>query len=113
MPPSVDELIAQLNFSVESLEVRFRTGEVKAQDIEGLKGTIDDARLRLWALMQAPEGDDRVAYEERFRIRRARELCGRLARDLEARRVSPRQPEFAELAETSRSLSRAIERVGS
>jgi hypothetical protein len=106
---SVIELIAQLNFSVESLEVRFQTGEVSSADIEDLKGTIDDARLRLWALLTRPEDDDRVAFEERFRIRRARELCGRLAKDLEAKKIQPRQPEFSELAETTRGLARAIE----
>ncbi|HEV8613804.1 MAG TPA: hypothetical protein VGQ73_09835 [Gemmatimonadales bacterium] len=107
--PSVVELISQLNFAVESLEVRFHTGEVEVRDIEELKGTIDDARLRLWSLLTIPADADRVAFEERFRIRRARELCGRLARDLEAKKIRAREPEFAELAETNRSLARAIE----
>jgi len=106
---SVVDLIAQLNFSVESLEVRFQTGEVSSRDIEDLKGTIDDARLRLWTLLTSPAEADRVAFEERFRMRRARELCGRLAADLEAKKMQPRQPEFSELAETTRSLARAIE----
>jgi len=106
---SVVDLIAQLNFSVESLEVRFQTGEVSSRDIEDLKGTIDDARLRLWTLLTSPAEADRVAFEERFRMRRARELCGRLATDLEAKKMQPRQPEFSELAETTRSLARAIE----
>ncbi|HEV8148977.1 MAG TPA: hypothetical protein VGP61_02200 [Gemmatimonadales bacterium] len=107
--PSVVDLISQLNFAVESLEVRFHTGEVNVRDIEDLKGTIDDARLRLWTLLTTPAEADRVAFEERFRIRRARELCGRLANDLAAKKIHAREPEFSELAESSRSLARAIE----
>jgi hypothetical protein len=106
--PSVVELIAQLNFAVESLEVRFYTGEVDVHDVEDLKGTIDDARLRLWTLLTTPEGGDRVTFEERFRMRRAREICGRVAKDLEGKKTLARHPEFRELAETNRDLARAI-----
>ena len=111
-PPSLTELIAQINFSVSSIEVRFKVGEVLVSDIEDLKETIDSARLRLWAVMQTPAAQDLLGYEERFRIRRARELCGRLSEDLEAGRIATRHPEFAELKTLARRLAQAVEAAG-
>jgi len=110
--PSVVELISQINFAVETIEVGFRNGTVKTADIADLKGTIDDARLRLWVLMNRPVEDDNLAFEERFRMRRAREFCGRLAADLGAGRINPRHPEFSELREISRALTNAITVAG-
>ncbi len=106
--PSVVELISQINFAVETIEIGVRNGTVRTADIADLKGTIDDARLRLWSLMNRPVEEDSVAFEERFRLRRARELCGRLAADLQAGRILPRHPEFAELREVTRTLTNAI-----
>ena len=80
--PSVVELISQINYAVETIEVGVRNGTVRISDIADLKGTIDDARLRLWRLMNQPVDEDSVSFEERFRLRRARDLCGRLFADL-------------------------------
>ena len=110
--PSIVELISQINYAVETIEVGFRNGTVKTADIADLKGTIDEARLRLWALMNKPVKDDSLAFEERFRMRRAREICGRLAADLSSSRISPRHPEFSELREISRALAHAIAVAG-
>jgi hypothetical protein len=110
--PSVVELISQINYAVEMIEIGVRNGTVRIADIADLKGTIDDARLRLWSLMNQPVEEDSVAFEERFRLRRAREICGRLAADLQAGKILPRHPEFAELREINRTLSQAITVAG-
>ena len=110
--PSIVELISQINYAVETIEVGFRNGAITTSDISDLKGTLDEARLRLWTLMNRPVNDDGPAFEERFRLRRAREFCGRLASDLTAGRISPRHPEFSELREISRALAHAIAVVG-
>ena len=107
--PSVVELIAQINHAVESLEVRFKVGEVVPGDIEDLKGTVDDARLRLWALLKASADDPE--FEERFRIRRMAELCTRLAAGLDAELVGPRHKGFKELVLANAKLSKSLERA--
>jgi hypothetical protein len=108
---SIADLIAQLNAAVESIERGLRRSELSVTDLADLKQTVDDARLRLWALMIKPAGMEATGFEERFRIRRARELCGRLADDLAAGRIPTDGPEFAALAATTRSLARAVERA--
>jgi len=107
--PSVVELIAQINLAVESLEVRFRVGEVVPGDIEDLKGTVDDARLRLWALLKASADDPE--FEERFRIRRMAELCTRLAAGLDAELIGPRNKGFKELVSANAKLSKSLEKA--
>jgi hypothetical protein len=110
--PSVVELISQINYAVEMIEIGVRNGTVRVADIADLKGTIDDARLRLWSLMNQPVEEDSMAFEERFRLRRARDICRRLAADLQAGRILSRHPEFAELREVNRILSQALTVAG-
>lgn len=110
--PSIVELISQISYAVETIEVGFRNGTITSSDISDLKGTIDDARLRLWTLMNKPADEEGPAFEERFRMRRAREICSRLTGDLTTGRISPRHPEFSELREMSRALAHAIAVVG-
>ena len=110
--PSIVELISQISFAVETIEIGVRNGTVKTEEIADLKGTLDEARLRLWSLMNTPAEEDSLAFEERFRMRRAREICGRLAAGLTAGRISSRHPEFSELREISRSLAHAIAVAG-
>jgi hypothetical protein len=107
---SVAELIAQLNTAVDSLEIRYRVGEVKAGDVESLKSAVDDARLRLWALLNTGTGEDGRAFEERHRIRRAKELCGRISTQVRSGAILA-DSELTELSAVTSDLARAIDSV--
>lgn len=108
--PSVSELIAQLTAAVESLEVRYRVGEVTPGDVQAMKSTVDDARLRLWSLLNTGTGEDGKAFEERYRLRRAREICGRISQEIRAGSLA-RHPELSELSAASAELATAIDAV--
>src|ERR1051325_8357840 len=104
--PSLSELTAQISFAVESVDVRYRTGELGPADIDDLKRTIDEARLRLWGLLNTASGPEGRVFEERMRIRRAREICARVAGDLEAGRMNRLHKELAELSAPAGALAR-------
>jgi hypothetical protein len=106
--PSLAALTEQIAFAVESVDVRYRTGELGPADIDDLKRTIDEARLRLWGLLNTASGPEGKAFEERMRIRRAREICARVAGDLEAGRMNRLHKELAELSETAADLAKVI-----
>jgi hypothetical protein len=106
--PGVVELIAQVTHAVDTLTARFRQGDVSVDDIEGLKGTIDNARLRLWALLKAAHNDP--AFEHRFRINRAAEICSRLAQDLDLELVTGRADDLEGLGEAAEAVARAVAR---
>lgn len=108
--PSAAELVVQLHTAVESLEVRYRVGEVTPEDVQSMKSAVDDARLRLWALLNTGTGEDGKAFEERFRLRRAKELCGRISMEIRAGTL-PRHPELRELSAVSSELATAIDGV--
>ena len=107
--PSVVQLIGQINYAVESLEVRFRVGDLAAGDIQDLKGTVDDARLRLWALLKASADDPR--FEERHRIRRLSELSVRLTADLALGLIRPGQDQIKDLVSAANALLQQLERA--
>lgn len=109
--PSLQQQLNQLNQSVQALEQRFTQGEAPPLDLNEVKRSLDDLRLRLWGLMQASHADDPQAFMERFRIRRAIELSSRIATDLRLATLSPEHKELSDLWITAVDLSRAIEQV--
>jgi hypothetical protein len=109
--PGVVELIAQITHAVDTITARYRAGDVTVADIEGLKGTIDAARLRLWGLLKAVHQD--ADFEQRFRIHRVTEMATRLAQDLELELVRGREGDLEALDAAAQALSRAVARVRS
>ena len=83
-------------------------GAASLPELESLKGWLDDVRLDVWGKLQAAHQPAASSFEERFRVQRATELCGRLAVDLRAGRVDPQLGEFALLTVTIADLANAI-----
>ena len=59
----------------------------------------------------APGGDDYKVFQERFRIRRATEMCRGLGGDLRAGTVSGRHAELTNLRDAAGELGQSIERA--
>lgn len=76
--------------------------------MEDLKAWLDDTRFQLWGRLQAAQTSDQPEFEDRFRVRRAAELCRRLAEDIGAGRIDRRRPELVELQAAASELDRAI-----
>ena len=80
--PSFGEHVATLNSTLRAIEVRLALGKAPSEGLEDFKSALDDMRLRLWGLLGAAGGDDYKNFQERFRIRRATEMCRGLGNDL-------------------------------
>jgi hypothetical protein len=107
--PNVLEQLAALNATLQTIPVGSEDGDHSVEELEEVKRGLDDARLGLWARLQGAHADDVVAFEERFRVRRALELCSRLTTDLRIGVMNPTHPEFADLWIASVELSQAIQ----
>ncbi len=83
-------------------------GDLPLPKMEDLKAWLDDARFQVWGQLQAAQTPDQPEFEDRFRVRRATELCRRLAEDVLARRIDPQRPELAELQAAAGELDRAV-----
>jgi hypothetical protein len=67
--------VANLHATLRALESRVASGEVPLEGLAEFKSSVDDLRLRLWGLMSAGTANDYRAFQERFRLRRAKEIC--------------------------------------
>jgi hypothetical protein len=108
---SFADQIATLNSTLGVIESRLARGQAPVEGLEDFKSALDDMRLRLWGLLSAAGGDDYRGFQERFRIRRATELCRGLGGDLRAGSVSGRHPELTSLREAAAELAHSVQRA--
>jgi len=105
--PNVMDRLAALTAAIQTIPISSENGAV--EELEAVKRGLDDARLGLWAKLQGAHADDVPSFEERFRVRRALELCTRLTADLRIGVMNPEHPEFADLWIATVELSQAIQ----
>ena len=105
---SIGDHLSRLNLALSALEAR-TSGATPVAELSECKRVLDDLRLRLWALLRAAHVEDPAGFEQRFRIRRATELCTRLTTDLRNGLMDPRHSEFADLWIATVDLSQAIQ----
>jgi hypothetical protein len=103
--------LSQLNSTLHEIETRFAQGGIPVESLGDFKSSIDDFRLRVWGLLSAASADDLQAFQERFRIRRAKELCRSLDADLRGRLMSAQYEELPELGAAAMHLAESIEQA--
>jgi len=108
MTDSVQGELTRMRIILQDLEGRLEAGEVSPEGLPEFKSTVDEIRLRVWALLTAAGTDAPRANAERFRLRRATEFCRELALDLAAGRLRSDHPEWPEVQQTATRLSAAI-----
>jgi hypothetical protein len=106
--PSLANEVANLHATLQAVEARVASGEVSIDSLGEFKSSVDDLRLRLWGLMSAGSANDYRAFQERFRLRRTREICEGVAGELQAGTMSNRHDELLGLAEAASQLARTI-----
>jgi hypothetical protein len=95
---------------VRDLEQRVGNGEVPPEGLDNVKAAIDDIRLRLWPLLvSAHDPADRRGSIQRFRLRRAMDVCRAASRDLESEQVELPHEELAELRLAADKLASQVE----
>jgi len=105
------DLLAAMKSAIARLQPGPGPGAVSIEEMQELKHALDGLRLALWARLQAAHAADPRTFEERFRLRRATEMCSRLTADLHAGLFSPAHPELADLWIVVAELGEAIQSV--
>ncbi|HEU5169502.1 MAG TPA: hypothetical protein VFU46_03130 [Gemmatimonadales bacterium] len=103
------EDVASISATLQTLENRVAQGDLAAPGLEEFKSAVDDLRLRAWGLLMATNADDYAGFQERFRIRRGKEICLALGADLHAGKLSGRHPELPQLREAASHLATAVD----
>ncbi|HEX2219208.1 MAG TPA: hypothetical protein VHG35_10420 [Gemmatimonadales bacterium] len=108
MSASVQDELARMRIILQDLERRLEDGEVPPDGLPEFKSMVDEIRLRVWGLLTAAGAEAPKATAERFRLRRAAELCRALAQELAAGRLDTDHPEWPEVQQTVTNLSATI-----
>ena len=109
--PSFTEQVDALNLLLRDVEDRVGRGESPAVDLAEFKSVVDELRLRLWDVLGAGSANDYRGFRDQFRLRRAREICLGVERDLRQGGISPRHDELRPLAAAAEALARAVVEV--
>ncbi len=105
----VMERLAAFNTAVQAMPIPVG-GETEAIfKLQEVKRALDDVRLGLWARLQGAHSRDARSFEERFRVRRAMELCLRLTGDLRSGLMNPGHQEYDDLWIAAVELGQAIQ----
>lgn len=100
--------VGNIKAVLESIEAQVARGRVPAETLGQIKSSVDEVRLRLWAIMSAASSGEYESFVQRFRLRRATEICRTLAEDIKAGKTGSDQAEHKALAEAARSLIAAL-----
>jgi len=102
--PSASDPVLALRSALSGIEQRLASGSLPGEGLEDLKSAIDDVRLRLWGVLTAANRDEYQLFRERFRIRRATEICHGLLADLRTSAVGSSHRELGELRDAAQAL---------
>ncbi len=106
------EQVSTISSMLHTLEDGVGRGDMTAASgLEDFKSALDDLRLRAWGLLMAINADDHHGFQERFRIRRGKDMCRALVTDLGTGKLSGRHPDLPELGATARDLASAVEQA--
>jgi len=106
--PGFAEQVTALNSALQAIEKRMSQGEIPSGALAEFKSSVDDLRLRLWGLLSAGSANDYRAFQESFRLRRAKEICRGLDADIRSGSMSSRHEELPPLGAAAGDLARSI-----
>jgi hypothetical protein len=92
MAASVQHELTRMRMILQELEERLDAGEVPPDGLPEFKSTVDEIRLRVWALLTAAGA----------------EFCRTLTQELSTGQVSAGHPEWPEVQQVATQLSAAI-----
>ena len=101
--PSARARISAMTASLQTIEAQLVRGQIGGDGLEDLKRGVDDLRLRIWAIMAAATSGESGAME-RFRIRRAIDVCATVSDEIASGDIDARHPEVAELRAAAQHL---------
>jgi hypothetical protein len=101
--------VAAIDATLQTLENQVAQGDVATPGLEALKSALDELRLRAWGLLMATNADDPQGFQQRFRIRRGKDMCRALCGDLHVGKLSGRHPDLPELGAAAQDLAAMVD----
>jgi hypothetical protein len=110
-PAELKVRLHMMQDTVRKIEAEVAEGTIPAEGMEDFKRAIDEARMRIWAVLTASSDEDPSGFLERFRLRRAIEICRAVERDLADGSMKGWPKELSELRGIVDQLGKTITRL--
>jgi hypothetical protein len=107
-PAELKVRLHMMQDTVRKIEAEVSEGTIPVEGMEDFKRAIDEARMRIWAVLTASGDDDPTGFLERFRLRRAIEICRAVERDLADGSMRTWPKEISELRAVTGELARTL-----
>jgi hypothetical protein len=107
--PSSLPAVVTLRSSLRTIDEQLGTGALAPDQVEDVKSAIDDIRFRIWGVLAAKSPSEYRVFRERFRLRRATEICNGLTADIVDGRLVPTHREAEELRAALQSLQEKMQ----
>lgn len=105
---SATHSVATLRSALSAIDSQLTAGSLAADGLADLKSAIDDVRLRLWGALMTSDPQDYNGFRQRFRLRRATEICLGVATDLAEGALPGTHDELPGLGVAARELATRI-----
>jgi hypothetical protein len=109
--PAFADQVTALTAALQAVEARLSSSELPREALAGLKSSVDDLRLRLWGALSTGSADDYRVFQERFRLRRASEICEYIESELSTGLMNPRHEELKRLGQAATALGQRIDEL--
>lgn len=109
--PSASHSVAALRDALSAIDTQLTSGALAPAGLADLKSAIDDVRLRLWGALMTTDPQDYNGFRQRFRLRRATEICRGVATDLAEGALARTHPELPGLGAAAHELASRITRA--
>jgi hypothetical protein len=105
---SASHSVEALRSALSAIDGQLTSGSLAADGLADLKSAIDDVRLRLWGALMTSDPQDYNGFRQRFRLRRATEICRGVATDLAAGALPRTHSELPGLGAAAHELANRI-----
>jgi hypothetical protein len=107
-PAELKVRLHMMQDTVRKIEAEVSDGTIPVEGMEDFKRAIDEARMRIWAVLTASGDVDPTGFLERFRLRRAIEICRAVERDVADGSMRTWPKEISELRAVTENLGRTL-----
>ena len=107
-PAELKVRLHMMQDTVRKIEAEVSDGTIPVEGMEDFKRAIDEARMRIWAVLTASGDVDPTGFLERFRLRRAIEICRAVERDVADGSMRTWPKEISELRAVTEDLGRTL-----
>jgi len=106
--PSATTSVDALRSALSAIDAQLTAGSLGSEGLADLKSAVDDMRLRLWGALMTNDPQDYNGFRQRFRLRRATEICRGVATDLAAGALPRTHAELPGLGAAAHDLATRI-----